>query len=660
MTMNSELLVVSPSIVEINSADLDAIEKLNNTEAPFSREACIHQLFEARVRMNPDVIAAKFGSQILTYRELNEKANRLCQYLIASEIKVGDLVGIYLERSLEMVVSILGVLKAGAAYVPLDPDYPSARIDYMLKDANVRIILTKKYLEEKICNSDVEFFSLDCQSNKSVLDKYDDKPIDLNDIKIEAFDIAYVIYTSGSTGNPKGVAVEHNALVNRIEWMYKKYECDSTDVILQKTPFSFDVSIWEFFLPLISGATIVFAKPGGHKDPIYLSELIKNEGVTKLHFVPSMLNAMLSAVNLADCTSIKDVFCSGEALLPHHVDTFYKQHIPAKLHNLYGPTEAAIDVSYWECSAADAARNSVPIGKPIDNLKLYIVDESCRRVPIGVCGELLIGGVGLAKCYLNRPELTAEKFIANPFSTDDGSRLYKTGDLCRYLSDGNIEFVGRIDHQVKIRGYRIELGEIENTLLNHELIEEAAVLVKETPAGINYLVAYVVSESELSNSILAEYLGGLLPEHMVPSVFEMLPEMPLTPSGKIDRIALSAATQSRFNANLNLLEMSALEIGIYTIWQKILGFDDIGLDDDLFRIGGDSIAAVQVFSAINKEFGVNIYVEELFSSEHFSIRWLSSLVQKHQIEILGQDEYLALLAEVDDMTEEEVARILLN
>jgi amino acid adenylation domain-containing protein len=633
----------------------------NDTDTPYSSDLCIHQLFEVQVEKTPDAVAVEYELQQLSYRELNQRANQLAHYLIEKGVKPDTLVGVCVERSLDMVISIMGILKAGGAYVPLDPDYPQARLAYMLEDANLTTVLTQSHLKEKTNISESQALYLNDEYIQQQLNKKLSTNLNPKELGLTSDHLAYVIYTSGSTGNPKGVMVEHSALVNRIEWMCNQYGCDSSDVILQKTPFSFDVSVWEFFFPLISGARIVLARAGGHKDPIYLSKLIQNKAVTKLHFVPSMLNAMLSSTKFAECVSVKQVFCSGEALQPNYVDRFYKQGINAELHNLYGPTEAAIDVSYWACSKNDTARSSIPIGRPIDNIQLYIVDQQLQPTPQGVAGELLIGGVGLARGYLNRSGLTAEKFIPNPFSDAPQKRLYRTGDLCRYMSDGNIEFLGRMDYQVKIRGFRIELGEIESVLVKHDAIIDAVVLSKDLPAGSNSLVAYVVCNAESVINELREHLAQNLPDYMIPSAFVVVPELPVTFNGKVDRKALLAMDMANANNAIQpSTEMSFLQNEVYKIWQHILGYDDIGLDEDLFKVGGDSIAAIQIFTAVNQEFGVNIYMEELFSSEHFSIRWIAELIEKYQINLLGEQEYSDLLTQIEGMSEEEIATLLLE
>ncbi|WP_201786361.1 non-ribosomal peptide synthetase, partial [Legionella pneumophila] len=381
-----------------------------------------------------------------------------------------------------------------------------------------------------------------------------------------ANNLAYVIYTSGSTGQPKGVLSIHQGCVNRLLWMQNYCNMSSSDRILQKTPYTFDVSVWEFFLPLIGGAEIVFAKPDGHKDPLYLAEVIKQYEITILHFVPSMLQGFLDSLESCECPTVHSVITSGEALTASLVSQFKQKLSKTKLYNLYGPTEASIDVTYYDCSEKTTVL--VPIGKPIWNIKLYILDSHLQPVPIGVIGELYLGGEGLARGYLNRPELTAERFIANPFVREEDKargrnlRLYRTGDLCRYLEDVNIEYIGRIDNQVKIRGFRIELGEIATALLSHTAVKEAVVVAQEVEEGTKRLVGYYVLTPEAADGVSAsdvrDYLKGRLPEYMVPSFLVTMEAMPLTPNGKLDRKALpapeGAAIQKAYMAPRNALE----------------------------------------------------------------------------------------------------------
>ncbi len=597
----------------------------NDTQADFPQERCIHEFFEEQVNKNPDAIALAFEERKLSYRELNKQANQLAHYLVTEKNILPDtLVGICLERSFDMVVAILGITKAGGAYVPLDPDYPEARLAYMLEDAGLDTVITNS---DVLIRTPITSVQALCLNNMDVQRKISIESID--NLKPKTLDLAsnnlaYVIYTSGSTGNPKGVMVGHQAIVNRIHWMHEQYGASAEDVFLQKTPFSFDVSVWEFFWPLMAGAQLVIAKPRGHTDPVYLRALIQEKGVTKLHFVPSMLRAMLSASSLSECRSLQQVFCSGEALAIHHARDFYAALPSSELHNLYGPTEAAVDVSYWACPVQDSPHSSVPIGRPINNVQLHVLDKQLHLLPQGVVGELHIGGVGLARGYLNRSELTAEKFIRNPFSQEVQDRLYKTGDLARWLPDGNLEYVGRIDDQVKIRGFRIELGEIENTLLTHESITETVVVARET-GGDKRIVAYVVvdkiesgdaSEGELlASEQMAgwrQHLSQRLPEYMLPSSFVVLDALPLTANGKVDRKALPGPDMSQ-QQNIYVAPSTDTEKVLCEIWQDILNIEQVGVTDNFFRLGGHSLLLIQLLASL-QETGRHTDVHSLFRS----------------------------------------------
>ncbi|MDG2156241.1 MAG: non-ribosomal peptide synthase/polyketide synthase, partial [Gammaproteobacteria bacterium] len=458
----------------------------NNTNRPYPADATLQTLLEAQVALTPDAPAIEYAGTTLTYAEFNRRANQLAHVLINKGIEPEHLVGVCLERSAELVIALHAIQKAGAGYVPLDPDYPMQRLEHILEDANVSLLIT----DSNACNS---------------LPPHDTPTLLLGASEIAASDehnptarskpenIAYVIFTSGSTGRPKGVMNEHRGIVNRLLWMQDEYQLTANDKVLQKTPFSFDVSVWEFFWPLLSGATLVVAKPDGHKDPAYLAETIINSEVTTMHFVPSMLQAFLQHDKVASCDSLRQVICSGEALPLDLQQRFYSK-LDASLHNLYGPTEAAIDVTYWACQR-DSRDSFVPIGRPIANTSLYIVDTSGQPVPAGVSGELWIGGVQVARGYVNRPELTAERFIINPFSDDTNSRIYRTGDLVRYRDDGRIEFLGRLDDQIKLRGFRIELGEIETELLNNAAVQNAVVMAREDREGDQRLVAYLLADT---------------------------------------------------------------------------------------------------------------------------------------------------------------------
>jgi amino acid adenylation domain-containing protein len=468
--------------------------RFNDTAVSYPKDECVHQLFEEQARKAPDSVALAFGTSALTYAELNAKANRLAHFLREKGVGPEVLVGIAAERSIEMVVGLFAVLKAGGAYVPIDPAYPSDRIEYMLKDSKVEILLTQENLLPLLPELDPTVLCLDRDAAK-----WAQCPADNLDSGARADNLAYAIYTSGSTGRPKAAMNQHGAVVNRLRWMQETYGLDGADRVLQKTPFSFDVSVWEFFWPTMAGAVLVVAKPEGHKDSAYLADLIARERITTVHFVPSMLQAFLDEPLAAGCAPLRRVICSGEALPYELCRRFFAIFEAVELHNLYGPTECAVDVTALRC-VRECLANPVPIGKPIANTKIYILGSGGQLAPIGVAGELHIGGIQVGRGYLNRPELTAEKFIRDPFSDEAQARLYKTGDLARWLSNGTIEYLGRMDFQVKIRGFRIELGEIESRLAEHPQVREALVLAREDRPGNKRLVAYVTPQRDQAAS----------------------------------------------------------------------------------------------------------------------------------------------------------------
>ena len=441
-----------PFLIEEDRSDLAS---WNATERTYDLNQTLIQLFERQVERSPDAVALVYENCALTYRELASRVNQLGKFLQRFGVGPEVLVGLFMDRSIEMVVGIYGILKAGGAYVPLDPEYPGDRLDFMIEDTKVPVILTQQHLMQRLPQVAARVICLDSEWDAIASESGRDL-----EGEATANNAAYVIFTSGSTGRPKGAVNEHRGIVNRLLWMQDEYHLTSEDRILQKTPFSFDVSVWEFFWPLQVGAQLVIAKPGGHRDNAYLIDMIRNHGITTLHFVPSMLQMFLEEPEVKSCISIRRVICSGEAL-SYELQKRFFERLNTELHNLYGPTEAAVDVTYYECQRESNLR-TVPIGRPVANTRIYILDPSMQPVPVGVGGELHIGGVQVARGYLNRPELTAEKFIPDPFSEDPEARLYKTGDLARYLPDGNIEYLGRMDYQVKIRGLRIELGEIES------------------------------------------------------------------------------------------------------------------------------------------------------------------------------------------------------
>ncbi|MGP9687513.1 non-ribosomal peptide synthetase, partial [Halomonas sp. AOP25-F1-15] len=566
----------------------------------YSDSSPIHHLIERQASATPAATALVFEEQSLSYAELNASANRLAHYLIGLGVKPETQVGIAVERSIEMVVGLLAILKAGGAYVPLDPDYPVERLAYMIEDSGLKLLFTQQHLRESL--------SVDERLNVIELDQLDvAQHASTNpEVALHGENIAYVIYTSGSTGRPKGAANRHQALNNRLQWMQDAYHLTTDDVVLQKTPFSFDVSVWEFFWPLMQGGQLVVAPPGAHREPAQLVELIRTHNITTLHFVPSMLQAFLAHGEIEACTSLTRLMCSGEALPAELQNQVFTRLPHTWLYNLYGPTEAAIDVTHWTCQ--DDGRNQVAIGQPIAGIRTYVLDGDLSLAPLGVAGELYLGGIGLARGYLHRSNLTAERFIADPFV--QGERLYRTGDLVRWREDGQLEYLGRLDHQVKIRGFRIELGEIEAQLLSQPEVREAVVVAQEGPGGAR-LVAYVVPQagSELDTSSLREALGQKLPDYMVPGTVVTLDTLPLNANGKVDRKALpepELASSSKYEP-----PQGGVEEALAEIWSEVLSVECVGRHDNFFELGGHSLLALKVLEKMRHQ-GLTAQVRTLF------------------------------------------------
>src|SRR5882762_1836143 len=525
----------------VMEGDLARIAQFNHTETTFPDNVTLQELIEAQVNKHSFETAVicdhdkVFGVPSLTYAQLNDKVNQLAHLLRAQGVRPGDIVALMVERSFAMTIGILGIVKAGAAYLPVPPDNPADRIDYMLKVAGVKVLLVQNKTASRIAFGGliINLDDPDVYRGSTATPPILNKPQDL----------AYVIYTSGSTGKPKGVMIEHRSLVNRLHWMQQAYPIDKSDVILQKTPYYFDVSVWELFWWALQGARLCFLMPGGERNPLAIVETIKKHHVSVMHFVPSMLNVFLeyldgkSASVLGSLGSVRRVFASGEALTPSHVRKFndvWGGKTGARLTNLYGPTEATVDVSYFDCPAHNDFE-SIPIGRPIHNTRFYVIRDG-QQAAIGETGELCIAGICLARGYLNNPALTDERFTDNP--VNPGERIYRTGDVARWLPDGNIEYLGREDHQVKIRGLRIELGEIENTIREYPGITDCVAVAKKYSENVILIIAYVVCKSDFKVDGLKHHLKKYLPDYMIPNHFEKIDAMPLTPSGKADRKAL--------------------------------------------------------------------------------------------------------------------------
>jgi amino acid adenylation domain-containing protein len=570
----------------------------------------LHEAFEEQVARTPNATAIRFHDEALTYRELNARADQLAEHLRALGAGPGTLIAVCMERSLEMVVALYATLKAGSAYVPIDPEYPAERVSFMLEDTSAPILLTQGALVDRFGGTSANVVPVD------LVAAVPDSPTAAGPTARAALDdLAYVIYTSGSTGQPKGAMNTHRAIANRIYWMQDAYGLTPEDRVLQKTPFSFDVSVWEFFWPLLFGAELVIAEPGGHRDSGYLTQVIIERGVTTIHFVPSMLQLFLEDPRAGECTSLKRVICSGEALPKAVQDRFFGR-LDAELHNLYGPTEAAVDVTAWACDPhSDLA--FVPIGKPVANTQIHIVDEAMQPVPVGTAGELCIGGIQVARGYLNRPALTAERFVDDPFSNGSGGRLYRTGDLARYMPDGNIEFLGRSDFQVKIRGFRVELGEIEAALEAIEGVRQAIVVARQRSTGDLELVAYVSpgGGDGPTSEVLQARLLARLPAYMVPTTFVAIERFPLSPNGKVDRKALPEPPRIRPELGTPYAApRSKLERLVADKWRQILDLDSVGVHDRFFELGGTSLQAARFVNELQTELNESIFIVTVFAA----------------------------------------------
>jgi amino acid adenylation domain-containing protein len=548
----------------------------------------VHELFARQAASTPEAIAVSAGADALTFGDLEARANRVARHLRRLGVGTDTLVALAIERSVEMVVGILAILKAGGAYVPIDPSYPRERIAAMIADARAPIVLTRADCAPAVEGGGARVVLLE----RTLGAEESGEPLP----PLHAPDsLAYVIYTSGSTGRPKGVAIPHRALTNHMLWMQDALPLDASDRVLQKTPFSFDASVWEFHAPLIAGARLVMAAPGAHQDPAALAEETRRHAITILQIVPSMLQLLLDEPAFAGCRTLRRVFCGGEALGAELAEKYAAVH-RAPLYNLYGPTECTVDAS---CHAVRAGERPVPIGRPIANTQFRILDRAGELVPVGVAGELLIGGAGLARGYVHRPDLTAERFVPDPHGRP-GARLYRTGDLARFRADGAVEYLGRIDHQVKLRGYRIELGEIESVLHGHAAIAEAAAVVREDVPGDQRLVAYVVTRDggELPATELRAWMAGKVPQQMIPALFVAMPQLPRSPSGKIDRRALPAAHATRGG---ELVEpRTHFERLLASMWSELFDVERVGIDDNFFALGGHSLMAAQLVGRLRK------------------------------------------------------------
>ncbi|MFL5381523.1 MAG: amino acid adenylation domain-containing protein, partial [Longimicrobiaceae bacterium] len=580
------------------------VEKWNQTEAEVPADRCIHERFEAQAARTPDAVAVSFEGERLTYAELNARANRLAHHLRGLGAGPEARVGVCVERGIEMVVAVLAVLKAGGAYVPLDPEYPGERLSYMLQDSAPVVLLTQRALSGRFDGSGVPSVVLD--GDASAWTRQPESNPGRGALTPE--NLAYVIYTSGSTGRPKGVMNGHRAVINLLAWGERHWELGAGDAVLQNMSLSFDVSVRELFSPLVAGARLVVLRPGGQREVDYLVEVVRRQEVSTLVLTPSQMQAFLEHPGLEGCSSLRRIVLGGESL-PGGMVAELRARLPgARLYHEYGPTETTVAATVRSCGAEGEAPGA-SIGGPISNTRVYLLDARGEPVPVGVAGELYVGGAGVARGYLGRPELTAERFVPDAFGAEPGARLYRTGDLGRWLADGTIEFLGRVDTQVKVRGYRIEPGEIEARLLEREGVSEAVVVAREDEAGTRRLVAYVVGDVEAG--VLREHLRRELPDYMVPAAFVPLERLPLTPSGKLDRRALPApelaSAEERYVAPRTPVEEVLAEI-----WAEMLRLERVGVEESFFELGGHSLLATRVVSRVRELFGVELPLRALF------------------------------------------------
>jgi amino acid adenylation domain-containing protein len=601
----------------LTDAEEQQIRAWNQTETVYPQKHLLPQLIEDQVERTPTAPAVVFEGQSLTYRELNRRANQLAHYLQENGVGPDVIVGVCLYRSLELVVALLAIIKAGGAYVPLDPDHPADLLTFMIADAGMSLVLVQQQTVHRLPAEQVRVLPVDAETVAWSQAAQENLPC-----SVEADHLAYMIYTSGSTGKPKGTMNTHRGIRNRLLWMQDAYRLTEQDRVLQKTPYSFDVSVWEFFWPLLTGSSLIVARPDGHRDPAYLAQLIAEQRITTIHFVPSMLQMFLEAPGLENCKDLKRVICSGEALPFDLQKRFFARFKQCGLYNLYGPTEAAIDVTAWTCDA-QSALEIVPIGRPIANITTYILNPALQLVPVGVPGELYLGGEGLARGYLKQSALTAARFVPHPFSLTGGERLYRTGDLASYLPDGSIDFLGRADFQVKLHGIRIETGEIEAALDSHPAIGQSVVTMHKDDHGQKWLVAYFLPVQNQRPGIeeLREHLQQRIPAYMIPAVFVPLTELPLTSSGKVNRKALPAPVQttgsdadgSYLRAGLSSAYAAPgneVERIMVAVWEEYLHFRPIGIHDKFNELGGDSLRILQVISRLSNTFLVRLTIRD--------------------------------------------------
>jgi len=631
----------------------------NDNRVHYPEDQCVHQLFESQAKRTPDAVAAVFKDQQITFNELNRRANCLAHYLRKLGVGPDILVGVCVERSLEMVVGLLGVLKAGGAYVPLDPAYPEKRLAFMVEETEAPVLLTQEHLKEKLNHMGQRVLCLD--RDWDVISR---EPAENPLSETGPPHLVYVIYTSGSTGKPKGVEIEHRGVVSLISWQQRTFSVSEADRATQLGALSFDMTVMELWPYLTAGATVLFPPDNETRtSPLQLRDWLVSEAITISDLVTPLAEWVLP-LSWPKGSALRTLVTGGDKLSSYPSDD-----LPFEFVNTYGPTEYTVLTTWATIEPNQRAHSAPPIGRPIDNTQVYLLDKYLQPVPIGVPGELYVGGVGLARGYLKRPELTAEKFIPHPFSHAPGARLYKTGDLARYLPDGAIEFLGRMDSQVKIRGYRVELGEIETILGQHPAVNKAVVLATErgnkhgalpiSPAIDKILAAYVVLHkgNSVSTSGLRRFLKERLPEYMAPSAFVELEAFPLTPNGKVDRSSLPRPDATRPDLDgAFIAPRTAVEELVAGVWTKVLRLDQVGVHDSFFQLGGHSLLAVQVISRLRKAFQTDVPLRCLFEAP--TVAELSQAILANE-PVPGQAEKIArIMSKVKRMSPDEVKRTL--
>jgi len=617
----------------------------------------VHEWFEAEVQRHPEAPALRFGDEVLTYHQLNQRANQLARYLRKQGVNAETLVGICMERSLEMVIAMLGVLKAGGAFVPIDPAYPAERVAYMIADSGIAVLLTQQALLAQLPPHSATLVCLDRDWPLIAREAHDNLPH-----RTTPENLAYVVYTSGSTGKPKGTMLAHRGLCNLAAAQRQAFRIGENSRILQFSSLSFDASVWETVMALLNGAELCLASREMLATGQGLLEVLRRDEITTVTLPPSVLAVMPDD----PLPHLHTLITAGEKCTAELVERWGKGR---RYFNAYGPTETTVCAAMLE--VREHYPQGPPIGRPLPNFQLYVLDAHLQPVPVGVPGELCVGGVGLARGYLNRPDLTAEKFVPDPFSGRHASRLYRTGDLVRYLPDGNIEFLGRIDAQVKVRGFRIELGEIEAVLSAHPAVRDVAVIVRDDLAQDQRLVAYLVTHAgeELSAAEWRRHCRAHLPEYMVPAVFVTLPAMPLSPSGKIDRRRLPAPERSRRDlAAEYVAPRNEIEEKLANLAAQLLGLEKVGIHDNFFELGGHSLLATQFMSRLRSTFHVELPLRSLFEGPTVAELAQAIVTSPTRVTVVdvpeitrlerGSKSLADLVSEVENLSEEEVRALL--